>query len=452
MLCRNADVPSPRPQHELADARCRRRFPARSERGRCDSPATCCERLIAAVYLVGGAVRDLLLGGRADRARPGGRGRPAAALQPARWRAQASTTGSGPRRSGSTASPTTSPGRAARRTREPGALPEVSPAPLAEDLQRRDFTVNAIALALGGPTPGSSSAALPALDDLEARAAAGPARPELHRRPDAPAPAGPIREPSRVRDRAAHRALATRATRRARWQTVSGPRIGAELRLLAQRAGPGARHSGRLRGAGARAAVHPEFGLGDTPTSPGGRWHSSPPTAAATGSCWALAARGLPPASCRRCSTAWRSRPTTGTRSWPRRPAASTWRGRWRCAGAVGDRERGAGAPAELVALAGALGPRARRGSGSTTLRHVRLEIDGSRPARAPAYARGAGDRSGAARGARRQARSGGPPAASRSWPRPSGRAATRVACGPMPVTPTPCAGRAGPATTRSTT
>jgi tRNA nucleotidyltransferase (CCA-adding enzyme) len=33
---------------------------------------------------------------------------------------------------------------------EPGALPEVEPAPLAEDLARRDFTVNAMALALSG--------------------------------------------------------------------------------------------------------------------------------------------------------------------------------------------------------------------------------------------------------------------------------------------------------------
>ena len=36
----------------------------------------------------------------------------------------------------------------------PGALPDVVPAPLAEDLHRRDFTVNAIALALGGDGAG----------------------------------------------------------------------------------------------------------------------------------------------------------------------------------------------------------------------------------------------------------------------------------------------------------
>ncbi len=46
----------------------------------------------------------------------------------------------------------------ARRERyaRPGALPEVEPAPLAEDLRRRDFTVNALAVALGGPRRASS--------------------------------------------------------------------------------------------------------------------------------------------------------------------------------------------------------------------------------------------------------------------------------------------------------
>lgn len=38
---------------------------------------------------------------------------------------------------------------------KPGALPKVRPASLAADLARRDFTINAIALELAGPTPGA---------------------------------------------------------------------------------------------------------------------------------------------------------------------------------------------------------------------------------------------------------------------------------------------------------
>jgi tRNA nucleotidyltransferase (CCA-adding enzyme) len=58
----------------------------------------------------------------------------------------------------------------ARRERYPvpGALPEVQPASLAEDLQRRDFTVNALACALDGARPGELHAARHALEDLRA--------------------------------------------------------------------------------------------------------------------------------------------------------------------------------------------------------------------------------------------------------------------------------------------
>ena len=59
----------------------------------------------------------------------------------------------------------------ARRERypQPGALPEVEPATLEEDLPRRDFTVNALAIALGAPRPGELIAAADALEDLQAR-------------------------------------------------------------------------------------------------------------------------------------------------------------------------------------------------------------------------------------------------------------------------------------------
>ncbi|MDE3069470.1 MAG: tRNA nucleotidyltransferase, partial [Acidobacteriota bacterium] len=59
----------------------------------------------------------------------------------------------------------------ARRERYPqaGALPEVEPASLGEDLARRDFTVNAIALRLSGDRRGALSHAPGALEDLQAR-------------------------------------------------------------------------------------------------------------------------------------------------------------------------------------------------------------------------------------------------------------------------------------------
>lgn len=51
----------------------------------------------------------------------------------------------------------------------PGALPIVRPASLAEDLGRRDFTVNALAVALDATHGGTLTATAGALDDLAAR-------------------------------------------------------------------------------------------------------------------------------------------------------------------------------------------------------------------------------------------------------------------------------------------
>ncbi len=48
----------------------------------------------------------------------------------------------------------------------PGALPDVRPGSVEEDLARRDFTVNAIALPLGGPQRGELFCAAHALEDL----------------------------------------------------------------------------------------------------------------------------------------------------------------------------------------------------------------------------------------------------------------------------------------------
>jgi tRNA nucleotidyltransferase (CCA-adding enzyme) len=51
---------------------------------------------------------------------------------------------------------------------QPGALPLVAPANLETDLLRRDFTVNAIALAVGGARSGELAGAPDALEDLDA--------------------------------------------------------------------------------------------------------------------------------------------------------------------------------------------------------------------------------------------------------------------------------------------
>ncbi len=120
----------------------------------------------------------------------------------------------------------------------PGALPEVEPAGLEEDLLRRDFTVNAIALALAGTPRGRLTAAPRALEDLACHRLR-----VLHKRSfeDDPtrllrlaryaARLGFVIEP-------ATRALAERAVAGGALETVSGPRIGAELRLLAREPDP----------------------------------------------------------------------------------------------------------------------------------------------------------------------------------------------------------------------
>lgn len=52
---------------------------------------------------------------------------------------------------------------------EPGALPEVEPSTLADDLARRDFTVNALAVGLRGPSRGQIVDEHGGREDLEAR-------------------------------------------------------------------------------------------------------------------------------------------------------------------------------------------------------------------------------------------------------------------------------------------
>lgn len=113
----------------------------------------------------------------------------------------------------------------------PGALPEVREGSLEEDLQRRDFTVNAIAVALGGPHRGALAGAEHALEDL----ASGRLR-VLHERSFVDDPTRLLRlarykarlgfEPESRTAELAGEALAAGAL-----STISRARIGAELRL-----------------------------------------------------------------------------------------------------------------------------------------------------------------------------------------------------------------------------
>ena len=113
----------------------------------------------------------------------------------------------------------------------PGALPEVRPGSLEDDLARRDFTVNAIAVPLGGADRGAVLCAEHALEDLRAARLR-----VLHE--------GSFRDdPTRLLRLARYRTrlgfeiepdtarLATAALDGGALDTVSRPRLGAELRL-----------------------------------------------------------------------------------------------------------------------------------------------------------------------------------------------------------------------------
>jgi tRNA nucleotidyltransferase (CCA-adding enzyme) len=328
------------------------------------------------VYLVGGAVRDLLLGGRPldlDLIVEGDPALVAAAL--------GGEVRTHDRFGTSTVSLDGFTYDLARSRREtyahPGALPDVSPAPLSEDLLRRDFTVNALAIALVGPAAGRLEAAPLGLDDLERRTLR-----VLH-------DASFIDDPTRALRLARYasrlefeiephtRALLESALDAGAISTVSGSRIGAELRLLAREPDPvsALRCLGEL---GIAHAIHPALGLDDEPLArralallPGdGRRDRL---------ALALAARHVPPpelayllhtlafgAGDRHAilAAATRAPVLAGALQRAERPSE--------IAVAVAD------AGPELVALAGALGPERQAREWLANLRHVRLEIGGT--------------------------------------------------------------------------
>jgi tRNA nucleotidyltransferase (CCA-adding enzyme) len=144
----------------------------------------------------------------------------------------------------------------------PGALPDVAPAPLSEDLLRRDFTVNAIALSIGGDRAGTIESVPGAVDDLES----GLLR-VLHALSFTDDPTRLLRlaryasrlsfavEPATLE--LAREAIAANAL-----STVSGARIGAELRLLAREPDPVAAFEA-LHELDLDAAIEPGFGIAD---------------------------------------------------------------------------------------------------------------------------------------------------------------------------------------------
>jgi tRNA nucleotidyltransferase (CCA-adding enzyme) len=144
----------------------------------------------------------------------------------------------------------------------PGALPTVAPADLATDLRRRDFTVNAIALGVYGVARGGLMAAEHAFEDLDA----GQLR-VLH-------PASFLDDPTRLLRLARYASrlgfqvesatlgLAQAAVASGALQTVSGNRLGAELRLAAAEAEPVAALAA-LGPLGLDAALAPGFGLSE---------------------------------------------------------------------------------------------------------------------------------------------------------------------------------------------
>lgn len=121
--------------------------------------------------------------------------------------------------------------RRGERYTRPGALPEVHPGNVEEDLARRDFTVNTIAVALAGPHEGELHGVDGALDDLAARRLR-----ILHERSF-------LDDPTRLMRMTRYRArlgfepddrtasLAELAIAAGALDTASPARIGAELRL-----------------------------------------------------------------------------------------------------------------------------------------------------------------------------------------------------------------------------
>jgi tRNA nucleotidyltransferase (CCA-adding enzyme) len=146
----------------------------------------------------------------------------------------------------------------------PGALPRVEPAPLADELVRRDFSVNALAIRLDGPAWGEVLDPTGGLADLEARRIR-----VLH-------PLSFVEDPTRIfraarfaarlgfRVEPTTRRLLRAAAGLAVYEALSGERLRAELEAISAEPDPAAVLAllGRL---GAFRLIHPAYRFGPAP-------------------------------------------------------------------------------------------------------------------------------------------------------------------------------------------
>ena len=364
---------------------------AAHEKANCASACAACpgmERLLPALeglapaYLVGGAVRDLLRGAdavdldvavegdarsvaRALAERLGGEAREHERFGTATVRADDLSVDL------ATTRRETYP--------EPGVLPVVEEAGLDEDLVRRDFTINAMALGLTGDDLGHLYDPLRRAGRPGRARGSRAARAQLHGRPDPPAARASLRGAARLPHGPGHRAARARRGRRGR----PAHRLGG---ARARRADGPARRAGAARRdrAHARARCRPGHAHGDGGGPRAGRlggarapWHSAP-----TARSWRWRRSARRPRSASICGSATSTCPP-GTATPCRGPPAS--RRGWPTS--CGSREH---TPSELRALLGretlvALALALAMGAPSepilrwvTELRSVRLEISGA--------------------------------------------------------------------------
>jgi tRNA nucleotidyltransferase (CCA-adding enzyme) len=259
----------------------------------------------------------------------------------------------------------------------PGALPDVAADGVHEDLKRRDFTVNAMAIALDGERPGELIAVPLALEDLRGRMLR-----VLH-------PGSFIDDPTRLLRLVRYatrlgfgiepetRKLAAAAVGDGALETVSGARIGAELRLLAREPDPVAALAG-LGSVGLDTAIQPAFGVSDRALAERAL-AMLPKDGRRDDLALGLAASRVPAdvlsALLERLAFEAHDRDLIVALTADAQPLAEALGNAQRpseIAAAVG------GAGPELVALAGALGPEDRARRWLDVLRHVHLEIDGT--------------------------------------------------------------------------